>query len=203
MLRGGRGVTLPPLHGLPDVIALVLFLVVVVCIASWIWGGAPLHAVANLLNPPAMATLVRVQVGLAPIAPERQADLLASLPAHEKIPSSALALLERASAALLAERDHWCDVQLNAVSVKQDNEEQAWTTAAARASAVTATHGNDAALTVILLALIHSRKLDLPTQVNDESLDHVLRGLSILKPGRLAAAAVIVSPLGLQQRAAG
>src|SRR5438270_8261125 len=112
MFRGGRGVTLPPLHGIADVLALCVFLVLLLVLASWLFGGSPLQALANLLNPPALATVLEIDIALSCAA---GAELMAILPVREKAsPSAALEAAQRVTGLLLEQREHWTSGGLQA-----------------------------------------------------------------------------------------
>lgn len=198
MLRGGaRNITLPPLHGVGDVIGLLLFLVVLFCLASWLWGGSPLQVLGNLLNPPAEATLVELQVALMGLPDDVSVDLLAHLPAREKAsPSMALDIAQRTAEELVAQRDHWRLGALRSARIKEALGGAAWEAGYQQAEERQTMPDSATGVVATVLVLVAGRSLRLPKHVDGEALAHVLLGLALLDPRHLAAYAVVCSPLG-------
>jgi len=185
MFRGGRSVQLPPLHGLPDVIGLLVLAALLAFLLAWFMGGRTLGDLASLLGPPRMATIVRVQVVLDGLPAEAAEELRGSLPGLERaIPSDAAALAERTAGRLLGLQEEWRSGSFEARRVKEAATEQAF-------EAVAHSHGTPGGgMLVGMVVLLTGRTVQLPARVTRETLAHVLKGLALLEPRHIGAVRV-------------
>jgi hypothetical protein len=191
MFRGGaRNITLPPLHGIGDVIGLLLLLLALFCLASWLWGGSPLQVLGKLLNPPALATIIELQLVLSGLSDDAREELHCRLPAKEKAsPSAALAIAERTAEELVELRDRWVLGGLRAAQVREQLSLSAWEAGYQKAQERQSL-GSEGIL-VTVLALVIGRSLRLPKTIDADGLSHVLKGLGLLDPRHMAACAVV------------
>jgi len=201
-MRGVR-VSVPPLHGLGDVIGLCLLLVALLFVVRWLLGGSPLQDLAGFLSPPAMATLLEIEVGLAATEGVRQA-VDSNLPVVEKVsPSAAVALAQDTGTMLLAQREWWRFGSLRCARIRESDGLATWDAACRRAqtriqpAGETGGSGNgqsQGVLVVTLVSLVTGRSVRTPGHVAADEVAHFVKGMGLLEPRYLAAFGAISSP---------
>jgi len=196
MMRGGRGINVP-IHNLTDLVGVALLALLLLLVMWWMLGGGPLQALFTLLSAPEMATMLKVEVGLAGAA-----ELIALADPftvkENAIPSRAAELVQDACEALLKQRERWRLGGLQLVRVKEADAAAAWEGEWRRISESSGANSGEGdagpALLVTLIALVSHRSMRLPDRVTSETIASVLRGLTRIEPRYLSAFAAVRRP---------
>ncbi|MBV8084385.1 MAG: hypothetical protein JO247_06180 [Chloroflexi bacterium] len=123
MLRGAR-VNVPPLHGLPDVIGLLLVLALFGLTLRFLFTGGTL---SDVLRPAATATLLELRLTLTPEALARAA---AVLPVNEgAVRSRAVERAHEVARLLLAEQPSWTAAAVRIRGIREVDAPGVWRTA--------------------------------------------------------------------------
>jgi|SRR5579862_3987443 len=198
MMRGAR-VNMPPLHSLADVIGVLLLLAVLYLVIRTLLGGSPVQDFADFLRPPAMATVIAIEIGMVALSEGLREELVLQMPVSEKaIASRAVEKAAEVGQRLDGHRESWRFGTLRVARVRENAGQEAWDDAWRKANERGRTGGEtepgSGGVVVTLIALIIGRSVQTPKRVTAEEIGRFVLGLGRLDVRHVAAFGALCSP---------